>query len=402
MPPAPTFEPRAVCARCRRPESVCYCAHLPTLPTRTRVVLLQHPRERYVAIGTAHMASLCLPNSELLMGVDWQEAAALDRELADPERPAALLYPGEGAVDVVRSPPGRPVTLIVVDGTWSQTKKLVRHNPKLASLPRYAFTPEAPSEYRIRREPDEAFVSTIEALAIVLGALEGDPERFQAMLRPFRAMVDGQIACERTLHGARTRHRRAKPPAPRTLLPRSLVGREADLVCVIGEANAWPYSSPQRTGEDELVHWIAVRVATGERLERVVAPQMPLAPRTCKQTGLAPEVLAGGTTPQSLLGAWEEFLRPSDVLCFWGDYATSLFEALGARLPAERLDLRHAARAYAKGRAGTPEEFSLTIGIEPPPPLGLGRAGARLAYLAAIARHGAAALAALEPRKCAV
>nr|MDQ3300003.1 DTW domain-containing protein [Myxococcota bacterium] len=47
--------------RCRRPQVVCYCAALPRIDTSTRVVILQHPRERDMAIGTARMASLCLP-----------------------------------------------------------------------------------------------------------------------------------------------------------------------------------------------------------------------------------------------------------------------------------------------------------------------------------------------------
>ena len=42
-----TLPPPAVAApRCRRPEVVCYCAQLPRLPTRTHVLVLQHPRER--------------------------------------------------------------------------------------------------------------------------------------------------------------------------------------------------------------------------------------------------------------------------------------------------------------------------------------------------------------------
>ena len=81
MIPAPAAT-RAICARCRRPESVCYCAHLVSLPTRTRVLLLQHPRERDVPIGTARLAHLCLPGSQLRVGVDFdddaQVRAALD------------------------------------------------------------------------------------------------------------------------------------------------------------------------------------------------------------------------------------------------------------------------------------------------------------------------------------
>ena len=142
-----------MCLRCMRPQSVCYCQHLVSIETATRVVFLQHPRERDMPIGTARMANLCLPNSELHVGVDWQGSSALAKALSDPTRPAALLYPGDDAVDVVKSPPSSPITLVVVDGTWWQTRKLVRANPVLRNLPRYAFTPEAPSEYRIRREP---------------------------------------------------------------------------------------------------------------------------------------------------------------------------------------------------------------------------------------------------------
>ena len=211
--PAP-FEPRAVCRACRRPESVCYCRHVTQLDTRTRIVLLQHPRERDVPIGTARMASLCLPNAELHVGVHWRDSAALARALSDPARPAALLYPGEGAVDVLRHPPAGPVTLVVVDGTWWQTKKVVRENPELAALPRYAFTAPRPSEYRIRKEPDDAYVSTIEALVHVLGVLEGDADRFHALLLPFRAMIDAQLACEARFRNTRSRHVRRPRRAP--------------------------------------------------------------------------------------------------------------------------------------------------------------------------------------------
>ena len=65
---APEREPRALCTRCLRPVSVCYCAALPRIETATKIVILQHPRERFMPIGTARMASLCLPQTTLLVG----------------------------------------------------------------------------------------------------------------------------------------------------------------------------------------------------------------------------------------------------------------------------------------------------------------------------------------------
>lgn len=144
-------------------------------------------------IGTARMATLCLENSQLRVGFNWAEDPVVCAALADARRPTFLLFPGTEAQDVSTCSFATPITLIVIDGTWAQVRKVLRHNPQLSNLPRISFTPTQPSEYRIRLEPNEQCVSTIEALAHVLGVLEGDPEQFQALTRPFRAMVDTQV-----------------------------------------------------------------------------------------------------------------------------------------------------------------------------------------------------------------
>ena len=67
---------RACCARCGRPQVVCVCSHVTPLSTRTRVVLLQHPREHRVGIGTARLAHLSLPASSLHVGLDFDGDSA--------------------------------------------------------------------------------------------------------------------------------------------------------------------------------------------------------------------------------------------------------------------------------------------------------------------------------------
>jgi DTW domain-containing protein len=382
------FQPRAVCTRCLRPQSACYCEHLPTIDTATHVVLLQHPRERYVAVGTARMASLCLPNSELHVGVHWRGSKVLDRALSDPARPAVLLYPGEGAIDVLRDPPRGPVTLIVVDGTWWQAKKVVRENPDLAALPRYAFYPPSPSGYRIRREPSAECVSTIEALVYVLGALEKSPDRFRAMLEPFRAMVDVQIDCAQQRRNSRPGRKGPRSPKPPPV-PRCLCDRTGDLVCVVGEANAWPYryQGPEASHPEELVQWAARRIGSGETFDFVLSPTSPLSPGTPRHIGLtADRILAGGTI-EDLLDRWKTFVRDNDVICSWGRYATSLFAKSGGHLPLTRVDLRDVARAVAKSKVGTLEAYCATIGVPPSDAVASGRAGVRLSEIAAIAQH---------------
>jgi DTW domain-containing protein YfiP len=200
---------RPTCLRCLRPAAFCYCDLLPRVAARTRVVILQHPREARLAICSAWMAHLALPTSELHRGVRFGEHLRV-RELAAAAG-TALLYPGAGAVAASARADDPPSTLFVLDGTWPQSERMLRENPALAALPRLEVPSPGASGYgALRREPAEGCLSTIEAIAAALGALERDPARFQPIGAAFRAMVERQLACAR---GARRTPRHRAPGA---------------------------------------------------------------------------------------------------------------------------------------------------------------------------------------------
>jgi len=377
-------EPRAMCGRCRRPASVCYCSHVRELPTQTRIVILQHPRERDMAIGTARMASLCLPQSELHVGMRWEGHPAVMRALSDPARPAALLYPDKDAKNILVDKPEGPITLVVVDGTWTQAKNIVRDNPILQALPRYAFSAPEPSQYRIRKEPNDEYVSTIEALMHVLSVLEDDATSFRALLTPFRAMVDAQIAAQAARPSRRYRQQRSARIPVRPRLPPALAERYDDLVCVGAEANAWPYASRVDV-PDELVQWIAYRPSTGERFEHLSRPVLPLSPSTSFHTELAEEALTSAPDRRALLEAFARWTRPTDVVASWGEYGPNLYVRSGGEV-GERLDVRLLAAALTNKKLGPLEGFAESIG-PPRPAIGAGRGGRRLAALVQIVEH---------------
>jgi DTW domain-containing protein YfiP len=382
---------RATCLRCRRPQSVCYCSALTTIETRTRVVILQHPRERRMPIGTARMASLCLPQARLHVGAKWDDDAELAAALSDPARPPILLYPGPGARDVLDDPPAGPVTLIVVDGTWTQAKNVVRDNPVLRSLPRYAFHAPEPSHYGgVRREPSAECVSTIEALMYVLGALEGDADRFRALLAPMHRMLDAHLAAQAACPRERVyRPRTYVPPAAK--LPRAITERFGDLVCVAGEANAW---SKDGDRVDELVHWAARRVATGETFDVVAAPEHPLRPRTPHHVEIDAERILRAAPRAELLAAFARFVRPTDVVCAWGEYGPRLFEQNGGALPKDRVDVKVAARKFVGRKLGTFEAYGETFGAASTDRAPIaGRAGRRVELLTRIVEAWRAAAA---------
>jgi DTW domain-containing protein YfiP len=379
--------PRPCCPRCERPIRVCVCALVPSIETTTRVLFVQHPREEDVAIGTARMASLCLPGSSLVVGVHVDDDPRVRAALADPDRPAILLWPGGDARDLASAPPRGPHTLIVVDGTWSLAKKVVRENPRLASLPRYALGAGAPSEYRIRREPREGCLSTIEAVARALGILEGEPQRFQPMMAPFRAMVDAQLEHQARLGGARSRVRlAARPKRPRPVPP-ELADLDRLLV-VAAEANAWPHGHPRAHLPHELVHWVALRVGTGERFEALIAPEGPLSETTPHHARLDAALILGAPDAATFRERWRDFAASDDVLCGWGPYPVDVLRGRGGE-SARYLDLRAAVAGFIGGRAGSAEGACARFALDVAAP-GRGRAGERLSQLAALARHLAA------------
>ena len=184
---------RPTCLRCLRPTDLCVCADLRPVPSATRVVLLQHPREARLAICSAWLTRLALENAELHRGVRFEDHLRI-REIAA-SKGSALLYPGPDATPADAAP--APATLVVIDGTWPQSERMLRDNPALAALPRIALA-GAESGYRgLRREPAPDRLSTIEAVALALGALERDPARFAPMIAAFRASVARQLACAR-------------------------------------------------------------------------------------------------------------------------------------------------------------------------------------------------------------
>jgi len=378
-----------MCPRCERPVSVCYCSALTTIETRSRIVILQHPREQGMPIGTAHMAHLCLPQSSVHVGTRWDESEILRAACGDPERPPILLYPGPGARDILREPPSSPVTLIVVDGTWSQARSVVRNNPALAALPRYAFAAPEPSNYRIRREPSVEYVSTIEAIMHVLGALEGDPARFRALMRPMNAMVDAQLERQVEARDSPAPPRRPRPRihARRTLyerLPAQIRYGDEDLVLVYGDANAWPYGTPESRLGDELVYWVAQRPNTGETFSFVIAPRNPLSPDIPQHTELPAERLLAGGSVAEMLAAFSAFTRPTDVLSSWGYHALRMFRECGGTPPGAYLDLQQVARDLTNTKTGTLEHFAAELVGAPVPGLLPGRAGRRLGILLGI------------------
>ncbi|RYF04483.1 MAG: DTW domain-containing protein, partial [Deltaproteobacteria bacterium] len=59
------------CPSCARLLVVCVCHYEARYQTRPQLLILQHPREQDVLLGTAALLRHCLPASLLRVGLSW-------------------------------------------------------------------------------------------------------------------------------------------------------------------------------------------------------------------------------------------------------------------------------------------------------------------------------------------
>jgi DTW domain-containing protein YfiP len=151
------------CPRCALRR--CLCAEVTPLATRARVVVLRHTLERHKHSNSARWAALALTTCQV---VDYGGPGA-------PFDAAPLLGPGVVLVypDGASTPPPDLTTLLFLDGSWAQTRRMLQRIPGLAGLPRLSL-PTGRTRRRLRRPP-EGGLATLEAIAVALAQVEGDP-----------------------------------------------------------------------------------------------------------------------------------------------------------------------------------------------------------------------------------
>jgi DTW domain-containing protein YfiP len=170
---------REDCLKCFRPLSHCLCPHIRPFQTRTRFIILMHPKEaRKTRNGTGRLAHLALRNSEVVTGIDFSENHRIQSLLKEKTFQPFILYPGKTSKDISeftaenlrRS--GKQPLVFAIDGTWTAAKKMMKMSQNLHLLPRISIQPETPSRFVIKHQPNNQCLSTIEALCILLTEME--------------------------------------------------------------------------------------------------------------------------------------------------------------------------------------------------------------------------------------
>jgi len=207
---------RPACPACLRPQSACICRWVTPVAHPVEVLILQHPLESNNPKGSARLLHLSLPHSRLATGevFDPQRLMTLLTEPFDSKaassspKQAILLYPDTSHDEAPSMAAAVPATLqqtpgsvqppdrlrlVVLDGTWRKSRKMLCCNPLLQQLPRLALHNMPASHYLIRKahRPDQ--LSTLEATCAALAQLHGTDAALKPLLMAFDSFVAWQM-----------------------------------------------------------------------------------------------------------------------------------------------------------------------------------------------------------------
>ena len=201
---------RPLCPHCLRPVRACLCHCVCRVHSDVQLLVLQHPLEVGHAKNTARLLQLCVDGSRLEVGEVFAPAD-LQRWLYAPwprssmetvVRPV-LLYPPTPADPQlpVMPPPTLPpewlaqpaqLRLVVIDGTWRKSRKMLYVNPLLQELPRLSLRDVPQGRYAIRKAHAPNQLSSFEAAALALAQLQdwnADTAAWQALMHSFDAAM---------------------------------------------------------------------------------------------------------------------------------------------------------------------------------------------------------------------
>lgn len=202
------LEQRNTCYKCYRPKVSCMCKYFTQIDTKTKFVLLMHPKEyKKTKNGTGHFTNASLENCEIHIGIDFTHHKRINELLDNKSNDCYILYPGNDSLKLNEEKPdtAKNLVLFLIDSTWPCSKKIIRESKNLKNLQKMSFTHTKSSEFIFKEQPAIYCLSTMESTLCILELLnkhniETIPEKkLNTFLDPFHQMVDYQINCSKEL-----------------------------------------------------------------------------------------------------------------------------------------------------------------------------------------------------------
>jgi len=260
--------------------------------------------------------------------VDHNAALASKFDQCELSPKAGLLFPGDDSKLLTEiDPEDLPDQLVILDGTWHHAKTLFREIPRLQTLPRYRLQPTSPGNYRIRREPNEHALSTLEATVAALRAIEPETDSLDNLVGAFEKMVDDQLI--RTSTNWRSNSRRTVGARN---IPRALIGDLSGIIVAYGEREPGPRRSDlAKTSPKPMpVVWHAKRLNTAETFECVIESPSLDDDQFLKYLGLPRSIADAAVSPAEFRQRWRAFVQPNDWVVVYNASTATLLDHVDA------------------------------------------------------------------------
>jgi DTW domain-containing protein YfiP len=189
---------RERCDSCRLSVSHCMCALRPAVPTRAGMCLLMADIEALKPSNTGWLIADMVADTFAFGWARTETDPALLTLLKDPQWQGFIVFPGEFVAPerVVRSLRLPAVTegavvkrplFILLDGTWSEARKMFRKSPYLDHLPVLSLELAQISQYKLRRSrrDDHFCTSEVASLCLSLAGEELAAQTLEAYLDVF-------------------------------------------------------------------------------------------------------------------------------------------------------------------------------------------------------------------------
>lgn len=153
---------------------------------------MQHPSEVNHAKNTVRLMRLVMPQLQVFVGETAEDFADLQAYLAQANKPIYLVYPSDTSQTVAQAKAPVDAIIILLDGTWRKVYRLLQSNPWLAKYPALHLEVNHESQYIIRKAKRSDSLSTLEATALVLTALDSRVDT-TPLFAAFEAMVQHRL-----------------------------------------------------------------------------------------------------------------------------------------------------------------------------------------------------------------
>ena len=156
------------------------------------VVVMQHPSEVNHAKNTVRLMQLVIPQMQVFIGEAAEDFTDLQAYLVQANKPVYVIYPSDSSQTAAQANAPVDAIIILLDGTWRKVYRMLQLNPWLATYPALHLDVNHESQYIIRKAKRSDSLSTLEATALLLKALDSSLDT-TPLFAAFEAMVQHRL-----------------------------------------------------------------------------------------------------------------------------------------------------------------------------------------------------------------